>query len=396
MMTDLDVLIVGGGPVGGSLALALQGSSLRVGLVEAMTDADRLNSAAGDRALALSRGTVQILKSLDLWDSIAPAAMDIRHIHVSDRGHFGKTRLHAADRCVDALGYVVVARVLEDAIQKALASTNVTRLTPARIMGLKAGHDSVYATIRQGEDSLNVSSRLLVAADGANSTVRTLLGIQQDIREYQQTAVVVDVHTGKDTDYTAYERFTLSGPLAFLPLGRRKCSVVWTLADDEAEDVLQHGEQEFTERLQDAFGHWLGPLTLASRPQGFPLKLSCAQKMVDDRVALIGNAMHQIHPVAGQGFNLGLRDAQVLAERLVTQLRLGGDIGDQAFLQAYAAARSKDLAEVVGFTDTLVRLFSTEFAPVSIARNLGMFMMDRVPMAKRLLTRRAMGYGRLG
>ena len=391
--SEFDVLIVGGGLVGGSLALALAHTSLRVGLVEAQTDEERQASSAGDRALALSRGTVQSLKALGVWDSAAAAAMAIRHIHVSDRGHFGKTRLHAADCGVDALGHVVVARVLENAIQAKLRETAVIRLCPVRTMGVKAGPDRVHATLKQGQDQLQVSARLLVAADGGHSTVRTLLGVEQQIRDYGQTAVVTEVTTTKDTLNTAYERFTPSGPLAFLPLERRKCSVVWTLDSEAAEDAVRQGEGEFTARLQEAFGYWLGRIALASRPVGFPLRLIRADRMTDPRVVFIGNAMHQIHPVAGQGFNLGLRDAASLAERIALQVQLREDIGAPEFLESYALARRRDLERVVRFTDSLVRIFSNEFPPLVLGRNLALTAMDRIPMVKRLLSHQAMGYG---
>ena len=393
MNTDFDILIVGGGLVGGSLALALSHSSLRIGLVEAQTDAERQASPAGLRALALSRGTAQSLEQLGVWEAVASAAMPIRHIHVSDRGHFGKTRLHASEADVDALGHVVVARVLENAIQERVAiAANVTRLCPARILGLKSGPERMLVSLKQDGESLNVAARLCVAADGGQSTVRSLLGIEQEIRDYGQTAIVTEVRTEKPTDGTAYERFTPSGPLAFLPLERHKSSVVWTLSSEDAENLLHSGEQEFTASLQQAFGHWLGHLTLASRPQGHPLKLIKASSMTDQRAILIGNAMHQIHPVAGQGFNLGLRDAAVLAERIEAQVRLGGDPGDSDFLERYATARRKDLERVIRFTDGLVRVFSNESAPLSLARNAALIVMDRIPAAKRLLCHHAMGY----
>jgi 2-octaprenyl-6-methoxyphenol hydroxylase len=393
MNYDYDLLIVGGGLVGGSLALALKDAPLRVAVVEAQTEAERLASPAGNRALALSRGTAQLLGQLGVWPEVAPKAMAIQHIHVSDRGHFGKTRLHAADKGVDALGYVAVARVLEDAIEQALHRIPATRICPARIIGLKAGLDGICVTLKQGEECLHLNTRLVVAADGGNSTVRNLLGIEQDVRDYGQTAIVTEVRTELDTKFTAYERFTSSGPLALLPLERKKCSVVWTLKHEDAAELLNQSEAEFTARLQSAFGQWFGRIELAAGRQGFPLKLIRAEKMVDERVVLIGNAMHQIHPVAGQGFNLGLRDAALLAERLLAQTAFGEDIGNPEFLARYAAARRQDLARVIRFTDSLVRIFSNDFPPLALARNLALIALDRFPPAKRLLARHAMGYG---
>jgi 2-octaprenyl-6-methoxyphenol hydroxylase len=393
MTYDYDLLIVGGGLVGGSLTLALKDAPLRIGVVEALSEAERQASPAGGRALALSRGSAQILDRLGVWPKVAPQAMAIRHIHVSDRGHFGKTRLHAADKGVDALGYVAVARVLEDAIEQGLDQLPATRLRPARVIGLKGGRDGICVTLKQNGECLNLTARLVVAADGGNSTVRSLLGIEQDVRDYGQTAIVTEVRTEKDTGFTAYERFTSSGPLAFLPLERKKCSVVWTLKHDDAAELLGQSEAEFTAHLQAAFGWWFGRIELAAPRQGFPLKLIRAEKMADERVVLIGNAMHQIHPVAGQGFNLGLRDAALLAERLLAQQAFGGDIGDRDFLDRYAEARRQDLANVVRFTDSLVRVFSNDFPPLALARTLALLALDRFPPAKRLLARHAMGYG---
>jgi 2-octaprenyl-6-methoxyphenol hydroxylase len=394
MTPDFDLIIVGGGLVGGSLALALRGTPLKIAVIEAQTDAERAQAATGDRALALSRNTVQALRGLGVFEAVENQAAPIRRIHISDRGHFGKARLEAKDRGVDALGHVVVARGLEQSIAEAMAEEKaITAFQPARILSLKAGPESILVSLRSGNQDRVISARLAVAADGGNSTVRSLLSIPQAVKDYQQTAVVTEVTTSKDHQGTAFERFTRSGPLALLPLGPKRCSVVWTLNSEDAEDVLREGESEFVAQLQDAFGHWLGTLTLARKPQGFPLKLIRAEQMTDDRVILIGNAMHTIHPVAGQGFNLGLRDAAVLAERIAARHRLGEDIGDAGFLAQYAAARKSDLATVIRFTDSLIRIFSNELPPLVALRNLALLTFDRLPFAKRLLARRAMGYG---
>jgi 2-octaprenyl-6-methoxyphenol hydroxylase len=393
MTYDYDLLIVGGGLVGGSLALALKDAPFRVGVVEAVDPAERQASPAGNRALALARGTAQILAGLNVWPAVAPQAMPIRHIHVSDRGRFGKTRLHAADRDVEALGYVAVARVLEDAVEQALAALPCDRLCPARVIGLQAGRDAVCVTLKRGGECLNLTARLVVAADGGQSTVRKLLSIGQDIREYGQTALVTEVRTERDTAHTAYERFTATGPLAFLPLEPHLASVIWTQDDATAEALLALPERAFIARLQAAFGTWLGRIEPAAGRQGFPLRLIQARRMVDERVVLIGNALHQLHPVAGQGFNLGLRDAALLAERLRVQAAFGGDIGDPGGLDRYARARRGDLARAIRFTDGLVRVFSNDFPPLGLARSLALAVLDRLPPAKNLLVRHAMGYG---
>ncbi len=393
MNYDYDVLIVGGGLAGGSLALALRGLGLRIAVIESVSEAQRKASGAGERALALAWGSVQILEQIGVWRGAEKKATPIRHIHVSDRGHFGKLRMSAEREGVPALGYVATARTLEDEIAAALDGSPVAMLCPASVVGLKAGGEAVHVSVRQGGESLNLSARLLVAADGGNSTVRKLLEIGQSARDYGQTAIVTEVETGRSSDFTAYERFTPAGPLAFLPVGRKRYSVVWTQKTDDAAELLGLSEGEFIKQLQSAFGFWLGRIALASRRQGFPLKLIRAQRMTDERVVLVGNAVHQLHPVAGQGLNLGLRDVALLAEMLATKLAFKEDIGERAFLDRYAQARRDDLNRVIRFTDSMVWGFSNDFVPIVLARNAGLLALDRFVPGKRLLVRHAMGLG---
>ena len=393
MSTDFDLIIVGGGLAGGSLSLALDGTRLRIAVVESVDEAQRQASPAGERALALAWGTAQFLDQLGIWARALPHAAPIRSIHVSDRGHFGKVRMSARREGVPALGYVATARVLEDAIAETLANTPVTLLQPASVTSLKNEGDAIRVGVRQGEQDHQLSARLVVAADGGNSTVRKLLDIGQTEREYGQTAIVTEVTSERGNDDTAYERFTEAGPLAMLPLGRRRSSVVWTLSHDDARTTLALNDGEFRDRLQDAFGQWLGRLELATARQGFPLKLIRAQRMTDRRVVLVGNAMHQLHPVAGQGFNLGLRDVAVLAERIQARLQFGEDLGAADFLESYARTRRDDLDRVIGFTDSMVRLFSNSRWPLVQARNLGMTVLNNCPPIKHRLVRYAMGLG---
>ena len=393
MKHDYDVLIVGGGLAGGSLALALAKTPLRVALVESIPEEIRLASGAGERALALSWGSSQILDAIGIWPGAEKKATPIRHIHVSDRGHFGKLRMSAEREGVSALGYVVTARALEDEIALALDGSPVTMICPASVVGLKAGFEAMQVSLKQGDGRRNLTARLVVAADGGNSTVRKLSGIGQWQRDYGQTAIVTEVETARSSDFTAYERFTPVGPLALLPVGRKRYSVVWTQKTDDAKDVIGLSEAEFIRRLQSEFGFRLGRLTLASARQGFPLKLIRADRMTDERVALIGNAAHQLHPVAGQGLNLGLRDLALLVEMLDARLAFGEDIGEKAFLDQYAQARQSDHDKVIGFTDSTVRIFSNGFAPMAFARNLGLLGLDRYTPAKRLLAQYAMGLG---
>ncbi len=393
MTYDYDVLIVGGGLVGGSLALALANTSLRVAVIESIPEDKRLASSAGDRALALAWGSSLILDQIGVWQLAVKKAAPIRHIHVSDRGFIGKLRMDANQEGVPALGYVVTARALEEAVAEKLSQSPVTPICPASVVGLKASGEAVHVSLREGQESTNFTARLLVAADGGNSTIRKLLEIGQTIRDYRQSAIVTEVETAKSSDFTAYERFTPVGPLAFLPMAKRRYSVVWTQQTDDAADLLGISEAEFVSKLQSAFGYWLGKIKLASSWQAFPLKLIRAERMTDERVVLVGNAMHQLHPVAGQGLNLGLRDTALLAEMLTARLEFNEDIGEKSFLERYAHARRDDLDNVIGFTDSTVRIFSTDFLPVAWSRNLGLLALDRFPTGKRLLAKYAMGLG---
>ena len=390
---DCDILIAGGGLAGGCLALALQATGWRVAVVEAVADGKRRSSPAGDRALALAYGTVQVLDRLGLWSGVAQQAEPIERIHVSDRGHFGKTRLSARKEGVEALGYVITARVIETHVAEALAASSVEYLCPARIIGLQSGPQGVCISLKAGEDSLHKTARLVVGADGGNSSVRRLLEIQQKTRDYGQTAIVTLVKPQRNPAHTAYERFTDMGPLAFLPTADDCCSVIWTQVSEEAEALMALSDEAFLERLQDAFGYRLGRLSLCAPRRGFPLTLVQAEQMIAERAALVGNAVHQLHPVAGQGFNLGLRDVAQLAELLIQAEPRGDDPGSNRLLNRYDEARRKDHQTVIGFTDRLVRIFSNRLLPLSTARNAGLMALDHLPLLKHTLARHAMGLG---
>jgi 2-octaprenyl-6-methoxyphenol hydroxylase len=391
MTDDYDLIIVGGGLVGASLAIALDGLPLRVALIESIPDQVRIASSAGDRALAISWGSAQILDQLRIWQGVAATATPIRQIHVSDRGFFGKTRLSARHEGVDALGYVISARDLEKEACRVLAQTSVNKICPADVISVVSGHDSVHVSIKAGGVSKVMSARMLAGADGSDSVVRRCMEIAQQKKDYGQVAIVCEVETSRPNCYTAYERFTSTGPLAMLPAGKRKSAVVWTLTPDEAEEKMALPEAAFCEALQNAFGYWLGELQLVNRRVSFPLQRIRAVKMVADRVVLVGNASHQVHPVAGQGLNLGLRDVAVLAEMLLHQTSFAVDIGERSFLEKYAKSRKADLDEVMGFTDTMVRLFSNKLMPLSLPRTLGLTALDLWGGARSALARRAMG-----
>lgn len=396
MQHDYDLLIVGGGLAGNCLALALKETGLKIAIVEANTSEQQYASAAGDRALALAAGTVKMLEALGIWQGIGQASTAIKDIHVSDQGHFGKVRLSARKEHVDALGYVITARDIEAHVAKLVAEAGIELICPARLVGLMGGNNAVNVSLKRGDEALAASAKLLVGADGGNSSVRNLLEIAQHITEYGQTALVTTVKSSLPHKNVAFERFTGSGPLALLPVDTDHCAVVWTRTSEDADALMTCSEADFLAELQQCFGYKLGELSLTAPRRKFPLSLIRAEKMIADRTVIIGNAVHQLHPVAGQGFNLGLRDVVQLAEMIVKQHQAGDDIGAAGFLAAYAESRQKDHDRTIGFTNGVVRIFSNDWLALAAARNVGLAILDHIPAAKTLLTRHAMGLaGRL-
>ncbi len=391
MQDEYDLLIVGGGLAGNCLALALQQTDLNIAIIEANTREQLHSSPAGDRALALAAGTVKMLDALGAWQGIADKATAIKNIHISDRGHFGKARLSAKREKVEALGYVISARDIEDHVAALVAGSSIVQYCPARVVGLMSARDQVSVSLKQDDKSLTLSARLLVGADGGNSSIRNLLEIAQQTTEYGQTALVTTVKSSLPNNNVAYERFTSSGPLAMLPVGTDQCSVVWTRSHQDAKALMTGNEDDFIEQLQADFGYRLGQLTLTAPRRAFPLTLVRAQQMFSGRAVIVGNAVHQLHPVAGQGFNLGLRDVVQLAEMILHQHQDQKDIGGQDFLKAYEKARIQDHDRVIGFTDNVVRIFSNEWLSLAAVRNLGLVLLDHIPQAKSWLSRQAMG-----
>ncbi len=396
MQHDYDILIVGGGLAGNCLALALKDSGLRFAIIEANTREQLHSSPAGDRALALSAGTIKNLQALDAWKGIEDKATPIKDIHISDRGHFGKARLSAKKQGVDALGYVISARDIEGHVAALVEQQGIEQICPAWVVGLTTESESVNVRLKQNEQALNLSSRLLVGADGGQSSVRRLLEIPQQVTEYGQTALVTTIKSSLPHNNVAFERFTESGPLAILPTNDEECAIVWTRKHEQAKELMSVSEADFIASLQACFGYQLGELSLSAPRRAFPLSLIRAESMVSGRTVIIGNAVHQLHPVAGQGFNLGIRDVMQLAEMLIDQQQKNADLGESDFLRRYAEARQKDHDQTIGFTDNVVKIFSTDWLPVAAARSISLAVMDHIPVAKSVLAKHAMGLsGRL-
>jgi 2-octaprenyl-6-methoxyphenol hydroxylase len=384
-----DVVIAGGGFVGITLALALARGGVRAALVDSAAAG---TAETAPRPIALAEGSRRIIESLDLWQHIGTSATPIRLVHVSDRGRFGFTRIKARDYGVEALGYVSEAGIIGSVLARALdATAGVAVLRPASVHQLEFSKGRVRVGCAGAEGSQSVEARLLAAADGGKSSLRRLSGIGARERDWQQSAITSTVKTRLDPGNVAYERFTDSGPVALLPMGQRRSGLVWTLPHERADALMALDDGAFLTMLGNAFGTRLGAFTETGPRTRHRLRSVHSKLLVKQRLALVGNAANHLHPVAGQGLNLGLRDAAVLAEVVVDAVRAGEDPGATPTLGRYAEWRRRDQWATSRFTDGVVRLFSNDLLPLAVFRDIGLIGLDSFGFLKRMLARRAMG-----
>jgi len=389
MPAPFDVAIVGGGLSGASLAVALAPLPLKVALIEAAAP-PKAAPAWDERTIALNLATRRIFEGLGVWSLLRPDAEPILSTHISERGRFGVARFSAQDAGEDALGHNVPIRAIGEALWRRLdaVASKPTVLCPARVTGLTHADDHVELAL-DAKDTGHISARLVVAADGAQSVIRKFLGIGAQERDYGQTAIVSAVRPGRPHHGVAYERFTPDGPIALLPRPDGRCALVWTVPTEKARALLALSESEFLAGLQDAFGHRLGRFLEAGRRMAFPLVRVMSEQLTAPRVIFAGNAAQTLHPVAAQGFNLGLRDVATVAELLAG----ADDPGADTVLAAYEARRAQDRTRVAGFTDQLVRLFSNATPGLSDARHLGLLALDLVAPIKAAVMRQNLGFG---
>jgi 2-octaprenyl-6-methoxyphenol hydroxylase len=390
-----DIAIVGGGMVGASLAAALAPLGLHVALVEAVPHGAATQPSFDERTTALSNGSRRILETLGLWAAVRPAATPIRKIHVSDQGRFGFARIDAAEQGLAAMGYVVPNRALGAVLWSRLQGCAAVRIfCPARVSRVTVNERAVTLEITAAAGTATLDTRLVVAADGAESAVRGALGVDAQSRDYGQTALITTVLPQRFHDHVAYERFTRSGPLALLPLDGGRCTLVLTLDRTAAESALRWSDEEFLAEVQRRFGFRLGRFLKTGRRVPYPLALTRASRTSAPRCAIIGNAAQGLHPVAGMGFNLGLRDAASLAELIAERRREPHfDAGAPGMLAEYDAWRAADRGGVIAFTDGLVRLFASPLGAVQRLRNAGLLAFDLFPPAKAALSRLSTGAG---
>lgn len=392
-----DITIVGGGMVGTTLAIVLARYRFRVALIEAHPYNEAQPPSFDDRAIAISWGSSRILQQLRLWETMQTLAEPIKTIHVSDRGHFGLTRVRAEVEQVPALGYVISANELGKVLLDDLPvrSSDLFQLfCPARLSAARIREDNVDLNIEQDYHTTSVSTKLLIAADGARSSVRQLLNIGDQQVDYQQNAVVANVQPEIEHRNIAFERFTSSGPIALLPMrsyqGVARCGLIWTLPRDQCQQLMQAGDTLFLNQLQQQFGYRLGRLCVVGRRSAYPLTRVEADTRIAQRVIFIGNAAQTVHPVAGQGFNLALRDLSTLLDCLIHP-HVAPDPGNQDLLQRYFELRKTDQRNVIRFTDMLVRTFSHGLPVFSSVRAACLTLLDTLPPVRRRLTRWGMG-----
>jgi 2-octaprenyl-6-methoxyphenol hydroxylase len=391
-LREFDVAIVGGGLVGASLALALAGTGVHALLIEGVAPDSAVQPSFDERTTALGNASRRIFQGLGVWDELSREAAPIRAIHVSDAGRFGFARLRAKEHGIDAFGYVIPNRVIGAALWRRLSrAAGITVRVPARIEDLDLTTERAYFTVITSAGVREVcSARLLIAADGAHSAVRTAAGIEAAVEDYEQVAITAAVLGDRAHDGTAYERFTPTGPVAVLPLRGGGFGTIWSCAPPQATALLALDDEAYLAELQNRFGWRAGRFRHIGRRASYPLKLTRAASSVAGRTVLIGNAAQALHPIAGQGFNLGLRDAALLAELIAGAT---GDVGSAELLRKFSDWRAADRGGVVRFTDGLVRLFGSRMPGVGLLRDLGLLAFDLSPPAKRALARVSLGFG---
>ena len=390
-----DVLIIGGGLVGASLAIALDRLGLVVGLVEAAPPG-ALPPVFDERNLSFAEATVNALTALGVMQKLRAPTGAIERIHVSRSGDFGRTLLAAAGHGRSEFGRVVIARDFGDALEARLSELrHLRRYRPMRFVGL--AEDAPDARIvrvadQAGEHALR--TRLLVGADGTRSGVRDVLGIAADEHDYAQTLFVTRLRAERAPDGTAYERFGNGGPTALLPRGDRHYGLIHGVAREETDAVAAMDEVAFLARVQESFGWRAGRFLSCGTRSAYPITRVMAQALTAPRAVLVGNAAQTIHPIGAQGFNLGLRDALTLAE-LIEDTRRGDsgfDCGDAAMLARHAQRRHDDRERTVAFSDGLARFTSNDSELLRPLRSFGLFAADRLPSAQAFLVGAAMGY----
>ncbi|TNF92626.1 MAG: 2-octaprenyl-6-methoxyphenyl hydroxylase [Gammaproteobacteria bacterium] len=382
-----DIVIVGAGAVGACLAIALAELGYTVALIEKSPIINHHQPAFDERHLAFSRSTRLALEGLGLWEQMAAAATQVTHIHVTSRGRFGSVMLDAQEEGLDALGHVLPARVIGEVLYLRIESTSgITVLAPTQITDMFVADDHVYVSVQHKQTETHLHANLLIGADGADSMVRKLFGIDASTWKYDQSAVITNIEVDSLKPGLAFERFVDDGALAMLPRGDNSYAVVCSISDEQADELMGMSEPELIAWLQGIMGDYLSPIRKAGKCSRYPLALVRAGETVRHRLVLIGNAAHFLHPVAAQGFNLSMRDVAALTDVLQQAKANNKDPGDLDILSEYAKWRQQDEKTTIAFTDGLIRLFTNPLLPISMLRQGGMLGLRYIPALRHLFT----------
>ena len=377
---DYDLVIVGGGIVGLTLASALKDSGLSVLLVEAKVESA---AVAKGQAYAVHMLSALIYQGIGIWDKILPNIETYRRVRLSDGDYPGVVEWETGDINAQDLGYVAEHQALLHPLQEFVKDcSHVTYLCPAEVLNIQYEQDVVTIEIKFADQMQTVRTKLVVAADGSRSRIRQAAGIKTHGWKYWQSCIVAFVKPEKSHNNTAYEKFQSSGPIAILPLPGNRCRIVWTAPHEEAKALWALDDQQFLAELQARYGNQMGKLELLGDRFIFQVQLMQSDRYVLHRLALVGDAAHNCHPVGGQGLNLGIRDVAALAQVLQEAHAKGEDIGNIQILKGYERWRQRENLTILGFTDLLDRMFSNNILPVVVIRRLGLWIMRRVPVVK--------------
>jgi len=395
MSEHFDVMIVGGGLVGASLACALAPLGIRVALLEAVSPRAESQPSYDDRTLALSDSSCRILQGLGLWDSIQENATPIREIQVREHRRPGLVIMDPAELGLDRFGHVVEARVFGAAVMQRLPGLDTLEfICPAEVTSIEMAEDRAVVNYSGEHGEQQIQAKLLVGADGARSFVRESLGIASESHDYRQTAIICNITPEQDHRGRAFECFTPSGPFAVMPHVNGRCGLIWCVPSEDVSKMMEMPAEQFMHQAQHRFGNHLGRFLKIGNRSCYPLRLVRALEDIRPRAVILGNAAHAIHPVGAQGFNLGLRDVAVLAEILSAARDSGNavDPGNIDLLQKYSAWRKLDQEGTIAYSDGLARIYSNPNPLARTARTLGLLAHAFVPSLRRQLAVRAMGY----
>lgn len=393
MKSIYDILIIGGGLVGASLAACLaRDPGIRIGVVEKFPppqlDGD-FHPSYDARNTALANGTCHVFDQLGLWQSLRPHAEPITTIDITNQGGFGRAVIRAEEERVRALGYVIENRWIGKILYQHLRScVNVDFRAPAEVTALHYEQEQMRATLDDGSE---VRTPLVVIADGAQSNTRQMLGIGAQVTDYEQVAIVTAVTPDKPHNNIALERFTPTGPLAILPQTENRLGLTWCHDPHTAQQLMEASDDAFLRALEQAAGSSIGQLVKVGKRFSYPLSLTLADEQIRPNVVVLGNAAHGLHPVAGQGFNMAMRDVAVLVQTLFAARERQQSWGDFKLLQRYLQRRNQDQFNTIQFSDKLTQLFSNHNPWLSLLRNSGLVLFDTLQGTKRFVARYAMG-----